>query len=143
MTARKSPARTRSLGYGGLFLLLLAVVLSGAGATESRYESGTARFQGRVVSKNIHGSLRSRIMGVTYRVTIEGREIEREGDVGTRERWDALRTGDPVEVQAVGTTPNETRLPVERVAGSGVYFALAAAAAAGGMALLVLRFRRR
>ena len=43
----------RYWGYGGLFLLLLAVVLLLVSVTESRYETGVAHFKGTAIAKDI------------------------------------------------------------------------------------------
>ncbi|MBI3856065.1 MAG: hypothetical protein HY293_10290 [Planctomycetes bacterium] len=131
----------RYLGYGGLGLLLLSLVLFLVSSTESRYESGAARLRGRVIAKDIRPLHLGHIYGVTYRVTVESRTVEREGDVGSRKAWDSFRIGDEVEVESVGVTPNETRLPAERSAGSGVYRGIAAALGLGGVVLLLLRVR--
>jgi hypothetical protein len=138
-----SEPRTRYLGYGGLGLLLLAVVLFGVATTETRYENVVSRTKGVVLSKELRHQGQTTIYGVTYRVMVGGRAVQREGDVGSQRAWDALHVGDEVDVETVGDTANETRLPVERTAGSPVWYGLAAAALAGGTVLLIVRFRRR
>ena len=132
----------RYSSYGGLFLLLLSLVLFLVSVTESRFETGVARFKGKVIAKEIRPIRNRKTYGVTYRVTIEGRTLEREGDVWSQEAWDALPIGSEVDVESVGVTPNETRMPQERTGGSGLYRWLAAAAAVGGAVLLALRLRR-
>jgi len=134
-------ANRRYLGYGGLFLLLLSLVLFLVSVTESRYESTVVRVKGRVLQKEIRPLRNRKTYGVTYRVTIESRTLEREGDVGSQEAWDAIRIGDEVDVESVGVTPNETRLAVERTAASGVYRGIAAAFGLAGVVLLFLRLR--
>jgi hypothetical protein len=137
-----SDPRTRYLGYGGLGLLLLAVVLFGVATTESRYENVVHRTKGVVLAKEIRSVDRGRPHHVvTYRVVVGGRTLEREGGVGSRGVWDSIRVGDELDVEAVGDTVVEIRLAMERVAGSRVYYGLAAASLVGGIVLLGLRLR--
>jgi len=136
-------AQTRYLGYGGLGLFLLAIVLVGVATTETRYENVVSRMTGVVIAKEIRTLDRRPYHAVTYRVVRAGRPVEREGGVGSREVWDSIRVGDELDVEAIGDAPNEMRLSLERTGGSRVYYGLAAASLVGGIALLVLRFRRR
>ena len=134
----------RYLGYGGLGLILLAVVLFGVATTETRYENVVSRMKGVVIAKEIRTLDRQRPYHVvTYRVVLAGRPVERDGGAGSREAWDSIRVGDEIDVEAVGDTVYEIRLARERVAGSRVYYGLAAASLAGAIVLLVARFRRR
>lgn len=133
----------RYYSYGGWGLLLLSLILFLVSVTETRYETGVARFKGKVIAKGLRAIRLSTYYGVTYRVTIEGRSLEREGDVGSQKAWDAIPIGSEVDVESVGVTPNETRMTLERVGNSAVYRWIAAAAALGGVVLLALRFRRK
>jgi len=131
----------RYLSYGGGLCLLLAVVLVLVASEERRYESTVSRVKGIVIGKAIRRPRIKNLYGVTYRVTIQGKTLDREGDVGSQNAWNALRIGDEVDVDCIGVTANETRMPVERLAGSGVYHAISAALAVAGVGLLVWRFR--
>lgn len=139
-----SDPRTRYLGYGGLGLLLLAVVLFGVATTETRYESVVHRTKGVVLGKEIRTEHRSPRPAhiVKYRVVVGGQTLEREGSVGSREVWDTFRVGDEIDVESVGNTVTEIRLATERLTSSRVYYGMAAASVAGGIVLLVLRMRR-
>jgi hypothetical protein len=132
----------RVFGYAGLLLILVSVAVYIAGAKETRYETAVARLKGRVIAKEIRPLRTGHVYGVTYRVTLQGRTLEREGDVGSQKTWDSLRIGDEVDVESIGVTPHETRLAAERVAGSGVYRWIAAGLAGAGLVLLVLRIVR-
>lgn len=130
------------LGYAGLLLLLVAVALLLAASRERRYESAVVRLKGRVLSKELRPAGRATIYGVRYRVTVQGQTLEREGDVQSEKTWDAIRIGDEVDVESVGVTPHETRLSAEKVAGSGPYLWIAAAAGAAGFAMIGVRLFR-
>ena len=131
----------RHLSYGGLGLILLGTVLFLVASKEASYESVTATVKGVVVSKATRPVNRNTVYGVTYRVAVQGRTIEREGDVGSQKRWDAIRVGDDIDVETIGVTAGETRLPDERTASSGVYRWIAAATGIAGAVLVGLRFR--
>src|SRR6185436_897503 len=103
----------RYYSYGSGLLLLLALVLLLVSVTETRYESGVARFKGKVIAKGLRPIRLDTYYGVTYRVTIEGRSLEREGDAGSRKAWDAIAVGDDIDVESVGVTAAETRLALE------------------------------
>lgn len=131
------------LGYVGGLLLLVAVALLITASKEKQYESLVARLKGKVIGKDLRPLRLSKIYGVRYRVTVQGQTLEREGDVQSQKTWDSIRVGDEVEVESIGVTPNETRLSAERVAGSGLYFGIAATLGAGGVVLIGLRFVKR
>jgi hypothetical protein len=133
--------RRRYLSYGAGIALLLSVVLFGVGTEERRYESVVARLKGIVIDKEMHRHRARWAYGVTYRVTVQGQVLQREGDVGSRTLWDSIRIGQEIDVESVGVTANETRLPAERLAGSAVYFGISAALAIAGAVLIVLRLR--
>jgi hypothetical protein len=134
--------RRRYFGYGALFLFLLSLVLFLEASREKRYESTVSRVKGTAIRKEIRPLRLGHIYGVTYRVVIQGQTLEREGDVGSQKVWDSIRVGDAVDVESVGVTPSETRLVHERLAGSGVYFTIAAGLGIAGVVLLALRLRR-
>ena len=135
--------RTRYLTYGGLGLLLLGIVIFLVGSKEARYESVGTKAKARVIAKEIRPySWLGTFYGVTYRFTAAGRTLQREGDAGGRKAWDAIRIGDDVDVEWVDATPEETRLAVERLAGSRIYYGIATGLALGGLVLLCLRLRR-
>lgn len=131
----------RMLGYVGGLLILVSVAVFITASKETQYETGVARLKGTVIGKEIRPfhTGRGRIYGVTYRVTVQGRILEREGDVGSEKAWDSIRVGDEVEVEAVGVTANETRLAAERVAGSGVYRGIASGIGVAGLVLIGVR----
>jgi hypothetical protein len=131
------------LGYVGGLLLLVAVALLITASKEKQYESLVARLKGKVIGKDLRPLRLGKIYGVRYRVTVQGQTLEREGDVQSQKTWDSIRVGDEVEVESIGVTPNETRLSAERVAGSGLYFGIAATLGAGGVVLIGLRFVKR
>ena len=134
--------RARYQSYGGLLLILLGLVTFLVGSKESRYESVGTKARARVIAKEIRSySWRGTFHGVTYRFTAAGQTLQREGDAGDRKAWDAIRIGDDVDVEWVDATPEETRLAVERLTGSRVYYGIAAGLALGGLVLLCLRLR--
>jgi len=134
--------RRRYFGYGGLLLLLVSVVLFIEASREKRYETTVARLKGTVIRKEVRSLRTGQIYGVTYRIVIQGQTLEREGNAGSQKTWDSMRVGDDVDVESVGPTAHETRLAVERVAGSGVYRWIAAGLAIAGAVLLGFRLRR-
>ena len=131
----------RYLSYGGVLAFLLSVVVFGVGTEERRYESVVARLKGIVIDKEMHRHRARWAYGVTYRVTVQGQVLQREGDVGSRTLWDSIRIGQEIDVESVGVTANETRLRAERLVGSVVYFGISAGLAISGVVLLVLRLR--
>jgi len=131
----------RYFSYGGLGLILIGMVVFLVASKEASYETVGATVKGVVVSKEIRPVQRATKYGVTYRTTVQGRKIEREGDVGSQKRWDAIRVGDEIEVETIGVTAGETRLPEERSASSGVWRWIASAIGVAGVVLLGLRFR--
>lgn len=133
--------RRKNWGYVGMLLLLVSVVLLLNASRETQYESAVVRLQGKVIAKDLRPLRLGWIYGVTYRVTVQGRVLEREGDVGSRKTWDAMRIGDEVDVESVGVTPNETRLAAERTWSSGLYRWIAIGLGVAGVVLLVLRIR--
>lgn len=133
---------TRLLGYAGLFSILFAVAFLLAAAREARFEGGITRLKGTVIAKEIRESRRSRSYNVTYRVTIAGKVLQRVGSTATRASWDALRVGGEVDVECVGHSEEETRMAVERFAGSWFYLWIATVLGVGGIVLLGLRIRR-
>jgi len=134
--------RARYHGYAGLGLILVSVALFISAAKETQYESAVVRLKGVVIAKGIRPLRLGRVYGVTYRVMVQGRTLEREGDVGSQKAWDAVRVGDEVDVQTIGVTAHETRLPAERVAVGSVYRWIAAALVVAGLVLLGLRIRQ-
>jgi hypothetical protein len=133
----------RILGYIGLLLLVVAVAVLITASKEKQYESLVVRLKGQVIGKDLRPLRLGKIYGVRYRVIVQGRTLEREGDVGSQKTWDSIRVGDEVEIESVGVTPNETRLTSERVAGSGVYFGVAGVLGAAGVGLIGMRFVKR
>lgn len=138
----KDGLRTRLLGYAGLFSILFAVGFLLAAAREARFEGGVTRLKGTVIAKEIRESRHSRSYDVTYQVTIAGKVLQRVGSAATRSSWDALRVGGEVDVECVGHTEGETRMAVERFAGSWYYLWIATVLGVGGVVLLGLRIRR-
>ena len=133
----------KNLGYVGLLLVLVSVVLFIVASKESRYESAVVRVKGVVLAKRIRPLRLGHTYDVTYRTTVLGRTLEREGDVGSQKKWDSMRIGDEVDVECIGVAPEETRLAAERTAGSVAYRWLAAGFGAGGLVLIGLRVLRR
>ena len=133
--------RRRNLGYVGLLLRLVSVGLFITASRETRYETGVARLKGTVIAKELRPLRLGWIYGVTYRVPVQGKTLEREGDVQSRKTWDSIRIGDEVDVESIGVTPQETRLAAERTAASGVYRWTAIGAAIAGAACLGLRLK--
>ena len=131
----------RYFSYGGVIAFLISVVVFGVGVEERRYESVVVRLKGIVIDKEMHRHRVRWEYGVTYRVTVQGQILQREGDVGSRRLWDSIRIGQQVDVESVGVTANETRLTAERLVGSGVYFGISAGLAIAGVVLIVLRLR--
>jgi hypothetical protein len=131
----------RHLGYGGWLLILVAVVVFIVSFEEMRYETTVARLKGVVLSKRTSRPRLRTAYHVTYRVTIQGAAVEREGTVASG-TWHVIQVGDEVDVESVGVTPNETRLPSERLASSTAYRIIAASLGIAGIVLIVLRVRK-
>jgi hypothetical protein len=131
----------KTSGYVGLLLILIAVTLFITASRETQYESAVVRLKGKVIAKDLRPLRLGWIYGVTYRVTVQGRTLEGEGDVGSRKTWDAMRIGEEVDVESIGVTPHETRLAAERSGSSGLYRGIAIGLGGTGVALLVLRIK--
>jgi hypothetical protein len=133
--------RRRNLGYVGLLLLVVSVALFITASRETQYETGVSRLKGTVIAKELRPLRLGWIYGVTYRVTVQGKTLEREGDVLSRKAWDPIRIGDEVDVESIGVTAQETRLAAERAASGGAYRWIAIGVAIAGVACLVLRLK--